>query len=615
MFAKPQKGLVPIGGNWYATPNTPQQPNYSDPFKPSINPIGIDIDLIFDNCNVGLQATGFIGWMNLPSFQFLWHNPSAPCNPPPTDPEPLDDDPYPFPTEPPDPDTRYIVIRLQASHVFKEEGAANGDFDGQFPDGFQFGQNQSRVRKITRLDEVTEDEIFIGKQLIVFPTYIDIYASHVVEWEENYSSSSTYSPNNVKLLPGQKPSQNNHSFRCRTYVNLFYPSIRKNEVLSYNSSRTLGEGFDGQPFGEIQHTEGMIDALQAFSVSRRSWNQLNALMPDINAVTVNGGSTLDNIDNPAYNIGSISQRVTKPKLYLKELPKGDPEPPPPPEKKEKKMCCPEHTALLKLLLKRVGSLPAEVPDNISKRQPVPIVLNSLAEMALWQVRNLDGLMGKYPIDITLEDSDLTKEGNQSIKLEFPNQAEAIAEMIGMLLRLKAESEANLSASVKAMIEAGGAKQAATVGVDVALANAEFLGYELKQKEQQINYSFNPGQQSLAKCLEPSEKKYKAYYNADNQDLRDILHPLMEFGSRWNTQNFRQVSSKSGYADIFRNLIQNPQEVKGKIDELDKDKFSEKLERIEYGYLQTIATDEIDPWDAPIAERPRIIEKKEIGADS
>ncbi|PHK24143.1 hypothetical protein VF12_37790 [Nostoc linckia z15] len=45
-----------------------------------------------------------------------------------------------------------------------------------------------------------------------------------------------------------------------------------------------------------------------------------------------------------------------------------------------------------------------------------ISIESLAELMLWQMQQLDALMGAYPIEIEIEDSDLVKEGNQKQKI-------------------------------------------------------------------------------------------------------------------------------------------------------------------------------------------------------
>ncbi|MBD2570443.1 hypothetical protein [Anabaena lutea] len=367
IFAKPQKGLVPIGNNFYATPNKPQKPNYSEPFQQIIdlgldgieaNPqIGIGYELVYDGCNIGLQATGFLGWVKLPSSQFLWHNPSLECNPPPPpQPEPLDDEPYPFPPPPPNPTVKYLVISMIGSITRSLEGIAISGYLGEYPDGFNFNANLIWTKKITRLEEVPPDEILIGQELIVFPNYRDVYATHVVEWEENYFSFSSFVTYGGTIYPNKKPTTISFSKKVRTYLNDSVLNLRKDEELSYNESIIPGENYLGEPLNVTGYDTIGIDSIQVFTISRRSYNELIST-PNINKVYKNSGNTLDDIDGVNYFIGESSQQVNKPRLYIKKLPDGKivPPPPPPPKLKpeKKKMCdCKKELALLKLLLQK-----------------------------------------------------------------------------------------------------------------------------------------------------------------------------------------------------------------------------------------------------------------------
>ncbi|MBD2571347.1 hypothetical protein [Anabaena lutea] len=623
-FAKPQKGLVPIGGNFYATPKTPQKPNYSEPFKDIIDvgldgitvnpPIGIDIEYIFDGCNVGIQATGFLMWMILPSFQLLWHNPSLECNPPPYEPDPLDNKPYPFPQKPPNPEAKYLYVRFHSySNIFSEEGNANEDFDGQFPDGFTFNQSSVKTNKLTRMEEIIE-EVIIGKKLIQSPsTFIDIYATHVLEWEESSQANSTYPPNNLKTLPGKKPSSNNHSFSVRTYINASEPNIRKDEILSYNSSRSLGEDANGQPFGAEQHSQGEIDSRIAFSVGRLSYNEL-ADIANINTVSVTIENTLSNADDPAYNIGAYRNRVGKPRLFLKQLPKGVAPPPPPPKKEKKMCCCPEELALLKLLLKRLGPVPASVPQYLSVKNSPTITIPSIAEYIAYTVKQLDALTGQFPIEIDIEDADLTEEGNQGKTLNLPNMAETLAEMMTTLLLLQSQSDANLNATIRALFESGQTKQIAQITHDIAEASATYLGYKGKFVEKEYPMMFTPGEEQLDKILKETKIKLRSWAYDDKDDLNDVLAPLMEFSAMWKAQNFRNLGTSSPALKL-KDIFSTGLGLAKKLSDInpDEDDFDAFTEQVENGFIaQAGVTDPLNPYGKDFTRRPRV---KEVGTQS
>ncbi|MBK1987286.1 hypothetical protein A0J48_007010 [Sphaerospermopsis aphanizomenoides BCCUSP55] len=96
-----QPDLIPLGNNFYATPPTPQEPNYDDPFSDS--PIGIDIEFVNDGCNIGIQLTGSLAFFKLPSFQLIWRNPA--CTP--------RKDPFKMPDVHTMPSTTDIYFRLK----------------------------------------------------------------------------------------------------------------------------------------------------------------------------------------------------------------------------------------------------------------------------------------------------------------------------------------------------------------------------------------------------------------------------------------------------------------------------------------------------------------------
>jgi hypothetical protein len=286
---------------------------------------------------------------------------------------------------------------------------------------------------------------------------------------------------------------------------------------------------------------------------------------------------------------------------------------------KKDNCCLELKALVKLLIKKtdkllenIGDLPATVPDNIASSKPKIIKIKSLAELALWQTKQLDGITGNYPIEIEIEDNDITKKGNQSLKLSLPNQAEAMAEMIGLLLTLKMESSATLSASVKAMIEAGGAKQAATIASDLGLANAEYLGYKLNKEKRDIGMSFTPGKTKLDEVLEPYTAQYITYENKDDKDIKDVIHPLLEMSARWNAQNYRHIGKGDNATDRLLQLLAFSPNSTGDVINKDKnadDDFDIWLESAEIGFTDKAKINKEKPFGEDRENRPKLINKE------
>lgn len=194
--------------------------------------------------------------------------------------------------------------------------------------------------------------------------------------------------------------------------------------------------------------------------------------------------------NLRKNTTSTTVRESIPTLYGYKLP----EPPPAGEECDCMKCCPDVSnleALLKLILKKIGSthLPASVPASLIVENSAKIQLSSLAEYLAYSVKQTNAQIGYFPQKITIVDSDLTQEGNQEKSIKLPNLAESLAEILGILLTLETESNANLIATINAMIEAGSAKQTALLAADYSRANSEYLGYKGKLVEKRVGFSF------------------------------------------------------------------------------------------------------------------------------
>jgi hypothetical protein len=180
-------------------------------------------------------------------------------------------------------------------------------------------------------------------------------------------------------------------------------------------------------------------------------------------------------------------------------------------------------------------------------------------------------------------------------------------MLGMIISIRQESLAILKASINGMVEAGQAKQTAIITLDVAKANAEYLGYKLEQIEKEIPMTFTPGEKKLDKILEPKEKqKIVTYENKEERDINDDFKPLKEMAARWNAQNWRKISTGNAVEDMKRNLQGIPEALKDKHKEKKKQDFDNFTEQAERGFVDIPGvTDTEHPWGKDYESRPRI----------
>lgn len=310
-------------------------------------------------------------------------------------------------------------------------------------------------------------------------------------------------------------------------------------------------------------------------------------------------------------------------------------PPPPPlpdpekEDEEKMDCCEELKGLLALILKRIGALPASVPNSLVRSGSGVRQIESIAEYIAYSVIQTNAQIGAFPQEIKIQDSDLTQEGDQEKKIKLPNIAESIAEMVGILLTLQAESNANLIATINGMIEAGSARQAAIIAGDYAAANAEFLGYKGKQIDKKIWFSFTPGEGRLAQMLQPREVSVPTWENGDDRDLNDVIAPLLELAAMYRAKNYRNVGTADTLAklksiltgganlsDALDTLINNPPpppDPAAPPYEIKKSTWDEFIEQAETGFIAKPGiTDNLHPYGRELERRPRI---REFGSDT
>ncbi|HYW20327.1 MAG TPA: hypothetical protein VE956_13655 [Nodularia sp. (in: cyanobacteria)] len=348
----------------------------------------------------------------------------------------------------------------------------------------------------------------------------------------------------------------------------------------------------------------------------------------INGVTGQGGSGASwDSGDPQYliedrsNTGVVDQIIVGifTQCYESPVRYGEPPPIPPPDM----TCCPQNDQLLRAILaivkenqKRIGELPAQVPNSLTAKNPSMIKINSLAEYIAYGIIQMDSLVGQFPLEMEVEDFDLTKEGNQKQKFEMPNMAEMLAEMLGLLITLKRESQINVETGIKSLIESGQAKQAATVACDIGLSNAEYLGYKLAKKTKKIALSYTPNEQRMDKFLKEKELTYATYDNIDDADLKDALAPIMLMAARWSAQNFVRLPADGATAATqLKKLLSNPEQLNKAINDLLGDEaFKEWAESVEDGYTDdpaTPANEQGKPYGGEKEARPKIRKLGEI----
>ncbi|MDZ7968752.1 MAG: hypothetical protein RM368_28005 [Nostoc sp. DedSLP03] len=587
----PQESLVPIFGGIYATPNTPADPmdcdRYPDspwcsknPFDIS-NPISLDVDIVQDECNFGIQFSGTLGFLKLPPFQVVYRNPKC---------QPLikaidlprwtGEDIVPSPPA------------LCNSGVWLQINGAEEQWYDITRYGFETPSESQGTRRLEVTDwkyPILENNVYVRGNLAdlmveaIFTVTEVSNTRHLKEFA-NYDREEAYTfwQGRGGIAGDWDDDESEWTLNSVSTYRFFWATYASGTP----TVQVLSQGvFPGYPINP-----------RATPLDKEAYN------------TKINRASFDNYSTPIRTRNAYS--INRWHFICSDYIKPD-NPPPPKIELEKCDCMACNDNLLKLILKRLGDLPAKVPDNFTKQNPKMIDIESLAELMLWQTKQLDALMGAYPIEIEIEDSDLVKEGNQNEKISLPNQAEAMAELLGLITTIKRDTHATLITALKAMGESGMTKNIAIQTLDVALANAEFLGYKLEQKKKQVPSLFTPGGENLTKTLQEKNVEIISYENTDKTDLQDDLKTLKTMAARWNAQNWRQITGDPVEA-LKQKLFGNPDAIKEVHKDGEQGDFNDFTEQAERGFIEVSGiTDTINPWGRPYKERPKI---REIGSE-
>lgn len=654
MFGLPksQQGLEQFGNTpFFYTPNTPASPSDCNRYPNSPlcggNPInvqravGYDYDLVFDECNLGIQIKPTFGYIRLPNTQLIYRHSNCPT--------PQLPPPEKIPKNGKEP-SKVIWNPLNTNDLW----IGSSPYYLEYEDGVGRGRIPNGYAKIEMVSEITEfgkisNYRLPNNNLATHRLVNKVYQTQTVNssWFKSYASNGQFvAQETINFWLGRggiiegNPQEDDTLWTLELErVETYY--IDANSYPLYFDIRTTGDSFGGGGVWLFRQQD-RPQAEDEYRYFTQTFTNLITRDPSDFPLNVKSDYEPRNIEIVGTGADYYGSYYALNAYYVKSWIgiskfiqfESDNAPPLPLLKEEEKeeccmACCAEMLKLLKLILKRIGDLPATVPNSLVRANSGVKTIDSLAEYIAYSVIQTNNQFGQFPQEITIQDADLTQEGDQQKKITLPNLAESIAEMIGILLVLQSESNANLIATVNSMIEAGSAKQLALLASDYAAANAEFLGYKGKQVERKVAFSFKPGEQRLDRMLQPGEVKVKGWDNDDKNDLNDTLMPILEMVSMYRAQNFRNIGTgdtleklrdilKSGanIATSIDNLVNNPpppSDPNAPPNTPPKSSWDEFVEQAETGFISKPGiTDNLHPYGRPLEQRPKI---REFGADT
>lgn len=249
-------------------------------------------------------------------------------------------------------------------------------------------------------------------------------------------------------------------------------------------------------------------------------------------------------------------------IFANECYPNAPKPPPPPKKMR---CCPDNSDLLKEILKIVkqnkkaigyDDLPANLPQSFivedgknAGQEDKP----NLVQIIGWLSERLDETIGQFELEIEIQDSDATKEGDQPVTIKLPNIAESLGEITMMLLSILYDTDLSVNLNSKLLAEVGSSKQIAFKNNQAIDTIVDYLGYGIKQVREDLPMTFTPGAEEFEDLLKPKTIKVPVDELDDTRTLPTILQELLHAAAIIRAVHWRQVDPKK---DIAKQIIEN-----------------------------------------------------------
>ena len=323
------------------------------------------------------------------------------------------------------------------------------------------------------------------------------------------------------------------------------PSIQNVVLYASGAPWALEEGhrsFARDPFTNlfVFFGQSMVSPDSVVEVKRKVDSGITVTAVTSRRIVVDNSWVEINCDSPtslateaenyfaSVNFGSFYAEMRSPECSTGNEP---PQPPPrkPTEEDDMGCNCDEITDLLAVIYRRLGceQFPINVPETLYGKGQKTLTLEDYANVFAYSFRQLDSLLGEWPIDIEIEDEDPTTKGKQVRTLEIPNVAEALGEVFGLAYKNSISGDLSVEIGLRLAAEIIAAKNAALITQDYAKANASFLGYKGNPKKRVIDYAFDPENlDTFSKLLTESRKEIVGWQDEDSETVVSFLQRLM-----------------------------------------------------------------------------------------
>ncbi|WP_413160086.1 hypothetical protein ACL6C3_16845 [Capilliphycus salinus ALCB114379] len=261
-------------------------------------------------------------------------------------------------------------------------------------------------------------------------------------------------------------------------------------------------------------------------------------------------------------------------------------------------CCKKLMANLGL-----DKFPGEVPPSLlDTEDKPPRKIETLVDLLLYLMESLDERLGKYPIDVEIEDVDPLKKGKQSEVLTFPNIAEMLAESYGLQMKTALDSQVNQTMITNLLIENGLQKAALTRIENVLDEFIEYFGWDVKESTTEIDIPYTPNKGNYDELLKRSKlevKRIDRKIDKDNPAFDQIMEVLLEAAAIVKQVNWRKINPNGNVASQIADYARLGLDIYREVKDKKGDDWDEFKKMVENGYGQTKPGEVVDKSDLPV----------------
>lgn len=548
---KAQQGLMPIGNSpFYMTPSSPASPTdcnrYPDsPFcggNPLSNKIiDLSVDLIVDNCNIGMQINPTLGFIKLPPTQIVYRSPGCRQN----------NNTRKERTAPNQPETEYIGTNCELAPqlimiVPVEYVTMSAEIIGKRDCGLASFSTGQTV-EISNIEYPYKGNVKVRDRF-------GGQWTPVIRWTAKTTAYQAINGGDKNPITNRcEPNPTNGS---GTITQDFYFSPEAHQYPGYEWQYCHASIIiNYTPIGGTTPVQHVICAEKRGIIMTASYfiNTYRKQLPQSSTST----------SNTYYSTGSSS---TKWKHYF-FCPNPNTNNPPIPYL-PMSCCPPPNDDLLKAILKKLEGLEDTIgikqyPAKLPKRLVYPKgngqeECKTLTDLLAYQVKQIDKAVGYFPQKIKVADTNPTQKGNQSVELEIHSIADFLRELLQVILDVEGDGDATNNMLVRCLYELGFIHQGVVQGDAMLDAICEALDFKQKWKTVKVPFAFDPyaGQKGkvgqgfdkqknaaqidknteqatedlIPYLLQNTEVSVRILENTDKKSLNDILQEIKKYAS-------------------------------------------------------------------------------------